>query len=277
MVSAAIETPSHDASVRRDTSHRTRVETVLPRALLTHVRIATDDQFDVVAMSARQVLDRPVVEPNTIGVIDPVCFEDRSTLARDLIGQFGASSMIVYTSISPEALKGLLELTHAGVRHAALAGVNDSARDLRLLLQSVSGDLLVERLSAMVAQRLAALPSALARTIVDMLFRPGAYRTAAGVCMTAGIARRSCDRWVQDLGLGSLGTLLRAARVARATGLARNPHIKLSSIAANVGASSARTLSRDAHRFLNVSLQSAARQSDEQILDAIVKRLSTGE
>jgi AraC-like DNA-binding protein len=245
------------------------VEATLPRRLLDRVLRAAQQQYTV---TERHVADLSKGSGDTsVFVIDPTLFGlERATATRQLVATAGPSRIVVYSSLTKPAVDALIDFVRAGVTHVLIADADDTPERIRHIVQDVGGDSLAEQLIRHLWNRIVGLPSTLQAVITDMIRRPEAYRDVADICLAAGLARRSCDRWFARASFVSVPKLVHGARVVRAVVLLKNPSLGLEAVAARLGASSAKNLSSDIRKSIGVSPRAAARLSDIEILEAVV-------
>ena len=130
-----------------------------------------------------------------------------------LLGTAELSTLVVYTTLAPPAMRGTVELARLGVRHIVLKGYDDTPRHFRALFDALAAELWRSPLYDRVAPRLSTVPGRV-RDAVAFLFRaPGRVRDVADLAALAGVTPRTLHRWLHRAGLPSAKRLVAAARV----------------------------------------------------------------
>lgn len=203
-------------------------------------------------------------------VIDPVAFGKwNDEVVTALVAAVDVTRLIVYTTMSADAMSAIVELVSAGVHHVLIAGIEDSPQRIRSAIDDVVSYGLAARLLQRLMPRLRKLAPPLRRSVVDVIMRPDRYATVEDVCRAAAMPRRSCDRGFTRVGLTSLRRLIQSARVLRAMSMLRSGRLKLSAIADRVGAGSSRKLSHDFRSVLHTSTTAATTLTDDTVLSTV--------
>ncbi len=128
---------------------------------------------------------------------------------------------IIYTEMSKEASERILLSTRSGVSNVMLRGVEDSPSQLRSILgQSTAVSARAGVLQGL-GKAIDELPETVAQCVVRMLCGAPIPTSAGDFAVSADVARRSLDRWVQASGMVSSAAFLDMARALRTWEVAR--------------------------------------------------------
>lgn len=177
----------------------------------------------------RQPVDVLVVDPQFEG--SPAPRTDRIRAARH---RYGALPMVVYSTLSAQTMRSLVELGTEGLGQIILYGLDDDPRHLRQMLELQPGILLSERLLAAIRPRLNHTPAAVAGCVDRAIRNPAVFRNVGALAAAAGVPRRSFYRHLERAGLASPREILAAARILRVYALLRIPGYSLELAAAQV-------------------------------------------
>jgi AraC-like DNA-binding protein len=204
-------------------------------------------------------------------IFEPGTLRDRA-LAQSLrlLAAIGSHKAGLYLSLDPMAIRRAVEMIRVGVRHILIEGTDDQPERLRVFVDSISGETLVERLLDRLESSLSRLPTALANVAADAARRPSHYPDVPSICEAAKSSRRSCDRWFSQTGMSSLRRFITAGRVVQSLSLMRDVTRSTSSVAAAVGATSHRQYASDVRRVTGGSLRDFRQLSDDAALERAV-------
>jgi AraC-like DNA-binding protein len=194
----------------------------------------------------------------------------RTAELRQLLERFATLPIVVYTTLSPEALQGVVELAKYGVQHVVLRGFDDEPRRFRALLERLPAYALSERLLESLAEPLCATPPALVRAVERLFRSPQGFHDVGDLAAAAGMTRRSLDRWLDRAGVASAKMLVVGARMLRAYHYMRDPGYLLEDVAAKLGYPTARLFARQMRLVMGV-MPSAVRAGigPEQFVDKL--------
>jgi AraC-like DNA-binding protein len=178
----------------------------------------------------RQPVDVLVVDPQFDGAELPRT--DRIRAARH---RYGALPMVVYSTLSAQTMRTLVELGTEGLGQIILYGLDDDPRHLRQILELQPGILLSEQLIGGIRDRLNYTPTAVAAAVERSIRNPSAYDNVGELSTAAGVPRRSFYRHLDRAGLASPREMLAGARVLRAYALLRVPGNTLESTSSQLG------------------------------------------
>jgi AraC-like DNA-binding protein len=188
----------------------------------------------------------------------------------DLLRQAGTPTVIVYTTITPPAMRATVELARVGIRHIILKGYDDTPRRFRALFDALASEYWASALYERLAAHWPELPPA-TRDAVLLLFRhPERVRDVGDLADVAGVTPRTLHRRLGQAGLSSAKRLVLAARVEWAYALLRGGQLSVGEVAARLGYGSPRRFRREAQ--LLTGLPPAA-MSRRVAPDALVERL----
>jgi AraC-like DNA-binding protein len=178
----------------------------------------------------RQPVDVLVVDPQFDGAELP-----RSDRIRAARHRYRALPMVVYSTLSAQTMRTLVELGTEGLGQIILYGLDDDPRHLRQMLELQPGILLSEQLIGGLRDLLNYTPAAVAAAVERSIRNPAAYANVGEMATAAGVPRRSFYRHLERAGLASPRELLAGARVLRAYALLRVPGSTLEQVSAQLG------------------------------------------
>lgn len=190
-------------------------------------------------LAARRAINVVVLEPALVSS------EAVAPLLASLAGP-PQIPLVLYTAISPAAMRGTVEFARAGVRHVVLRGFDDGPRRFRALLEELASGRWESALHAqLVRERIERAPAPLALAVERLFNSPQEFRTVDDLARTAGMHRRNLERGLARTGLGSARLLLASARVERAFALLRQEGHSVEAVARILGAPTTRTFVRE--------------------------------
>jgi len=214
--------------------------------LHTQLLIALGREHDVaLARSWSELADVLRANPADVVILEPtpVAAEELDILLR-LLADFRATPAVVYTSITPEAMRVTVELGRQGVHHVVFRGIDDAPARLRALLEDLADSRPISAVWPWISEQLRDVPAPLVRA-TELLYRaPERFQDVSALTAAAGIARRTVERWVVRSGLASARALVVAARIERAAHLLRHTGADVGAIARQLGYPSVRLLAR---------------------------------
>jgi AraC-like DNA-binding protein len=178
----------------------------------------------------RQPVDVLVVDPQFDGADLPRT--DRIRAARH---RYRALPMVVYSTLSAQTMRSLVELGTEGLGQIILYGLDDDPRHLRQMLELQPGILLSEQLIGGMQRQLNYTPAAVAAAVERSIRNPAAYASVGEMATAAGVPRRSFYRHLERAGLASPREVLAGARILRAYALLRVPGNTLDAVSEQLG------------------------------------------
>ena len=213
---------------------------LLPAPLLSHLRasVVRDHTLTVAndwgalhAVARRTPVDVAVVDPSVGG---PAGARE----VAELRGRNPSLPVVVYTALSPHALKAVVELARCGIEHVVLFQFDDDPRRLLDLLERLPGYALSERLLEELGPAIGALPAATARAVERLIKTPHRFFGAPDLAAAAGVSTRTLYRQLEAAGLASPRVVVQGARLLRAYAYLRDATYSAKDVAAKLGYSS---------------------------------------
>jgi AraC-like DNA-binding protein len=227
------------------------VVALLSEHLLTTLRAVLRGEHRVVAPPALAELaaavraadaDVLVVEPGTVPT-------PQWPHLVDLVQSAGTPTVVIYTTMTPPAMRATVELARLGIRHIVLKGYDDTPRHLRALFDALAAEFWTSALHARLAPRLCDAPPGI-RDAVAFLFRsPDRVRDVPQLATIAGVAPRTLRRWLERAGIASAKRLILAARVEWAHALLRGGQLPVHEVARRLGYPTPRHFRRETQRL----------------------------
>jgi AraC-like DNA-binding protein len=218
----------------------------LSAPFLSHLRVVAGREYTLTAVESWDALAAAVrSHPSDVVVVDP---RDGGGMRIDALGsllaRYPSLPVVVYTMLSPEAMRASVELAKFGVHHVVLRGYDDEPRRFRTLLERLPAYALSEQVLAGLAVRLECAPPALLRAVERLFRSPHAFHDVQDLAVAAGMTRRSLDRWLDRTGIAPAKMLVIGARLLRAYHYMRDPGYLLEDVAAKLGYPTARLFAR---------------------------------
>jgi AraC-like DNA-binding protein len=209
----------------------------LPRPLLQHLTIVLGSQHNLIAAGGWDALRSAVLQQVTdVLVVDPSADgAPRIDEIAELHRQFPSLPVVVYTTLTSTSMRAILELGRLGIEHVVLSRFDDERRRFLDLLERVPGQMLSDKMLALLGPELGRLPVTLIRA-VELLFRtPTRFRNSQDLAAAAGTQLRTLYRQLESAGIHSPRLFVAAARLLRAYSLMRDPGRHIKDVAAKVG------------------------------------------
>lgn len=214
--------------------------------LLTQLRVALGHDHTLVPVSSwddlssafhERVVDVAVLEPT------PLNAEEFPALLR-LLARHPAVPVIVYTSVSPAAMRVTVELAHRGVHHVVFRGIDDAPARFRALMLGIAGATWRSALWPWVENRVAHTPEPLGRAVRELFHAPHDFSDVSDLARASGLTRRTVERWLARVGISSPKLLVVSARVERGHHMLRSSSAGVATVASRLGYDSARLFAR---------------------------------
>jgi AraC-like DNA-binding protein len=250
--------------------------------MLSHLRVVAGGAHTVLAAPSWPSMAAVLrARPVDVAVVDP-CIEgaaDTETV-RALRTGFPGVAVLVYTAISADSTRAMLQLGEFGVRHCILRGFDDEPTRFRDGLEMLRAAGLEDKVLATVRLSLAGVqaPSSLTGAVEQLFRQPRRFRTAEDIAVASGIPRRGVNRWLDRAGVAPARMLVIAARVLRGYQYAQNPALSVADIAERLAYPDPRVFT-DHVRLMTGRRVSAWRAtvSPEQCVAMLVTKLMVGE
>jgi AraC-like DNA-binding protein len=187
--------------------------------------------------------------------VDP-CAEGppRTTEVRSLLERFPSVAMILYTSLSPAALRATMDLSRHGAQQALLHRYDDTPAAFLAILERQPGFRLAHDFMAEIAVPLAQLTPSLQSGMEQMIRSPHRFLTVPDLAVASELSVRQVYRQLEDAGFAAPRTLLVGAKLLRAYSYMMEPGNSLVDIAAKVGFTQTQ-LRRATARFIGCTPQ----------------------
>lgn len=214
--------------------------------LLGHLRVVVAREHALTPVEDWRALSAAIrIRPADVVVVDP---RDggamRTEEVESLLGQYPSLPVVVYTTLTPQALKATVELAKRGVQHVVLRGFDDEPGRFRALLERLPAYAMSEQLLATLAGRLGPAPAPLVRALERLFRSPHGFHDVHDLAVAAGMTRRSLDRWLDRLGVAPAKIVVISARMLRAYHYMRDPGYLLEDVAAKMGYPTSRLFAR---------------------------------
>jgi AraC-like DNA-binding protein len=172
-----------------------------------HVRVTSS--VEALVTDVRRVdIDVLVLDPESDGAlrVDPATVGTRC----------GQIPLLLYVEPTPQGMRAALPYI-AACRGCSLLfrGLDDSPGPLQDALERAMSICIDARLCSALEPHLTQLPASAAEAVRTALRYPDGFATADSMAASAGVTRRTLDRWLRRAGLAPAGAILRVARVAR--------------------------------------------------------------
>jgi AraC-like DNA-binding protein len=186
-------------------------------------------------------------------VVDPSSHDGKWERAvEEVVGAFPALSVIVYTTLSPAAMRHVVRLARVGIQHVVLNRFDDEPRRFLDLIERAPARPLAELMLQELAVPLGALPMVVSRAIEQLFRSPARVRSSQDLAALAGMIPRTLYRHLMPLGLQPRHLLI-CARLLRAYTLLREPGVRLKEIALKLGYSDPDYLSEQVREWTGCS------------------------
>ncbi|HUO51852.1 MAG TPA: helix-turn-helix domain-containing protein [Gemmatimonadaceae bacterium] len=162
----------------------------------------------------------------------------------ELLERWPSLPVVVYTALAPEMLQRTVELARRGVRTVVLRGFDDEPRRFRELLERLPADRIGARAFESVADVLEGAGPIVRRAFTRLFESPHLVEDVESLAQSAGMTRRTLDRWLEKRGLASARRLIFSARLAQAWHYLGEEGFLLEDIARKVGCGSSRAFAR---------------------------------
>jgi AraC-like DNA-binding protein len=208
--------------------------------------VPTGKWGDVVDLICRQPIELAVVDPLLSG--DP-----RSQEIERLRLLFPSLPVLLYTTFTPALAPVLLALGRQGVQEVVFCRFDDHPDGLRAALEREQARACSQQLLDQIASSFAPLRAEIRWVLEAALRAPDGVQTVEQLAASAGIGRRTCERWFLRAAMPSPRHFLAAARVLYAHRLLQDPGFTVEDVAKRLGYSQVRTLQQHARLYLGLT------------------------
>ena len=218
----------------------------LPPPLLTHLRVVIAQEHQLTAVEGWEELEAAIRrKPADVAVLDPTApGQIRIAEAVLLRQKYPSVPVVIYTYLTPSAMRMVVELARHGLEHVVLHRFDDEPRRFSELLGQLPGHALGELLLDRLDSALERTPAKVSGAVRRMLRSPRQYSAVDDLAAGAGMTRRQLYRVLEGAGFTSPRLLVQAARLVRAFAFLRDPGRLLEDVSAKLGYSEPRVLNR---------------------------------
>jgi AraC-like DNA-binding protein len=190
----------------------------LPPILLAHLRRVLGERHTVWPVAGWADLAHAARRrPADVAVLDPAADgTPRIEEIVELVRRHPSLPILVYTTLSPQSMRAIVELSRHGIQQVLLYRFDDEPHRLLDALEQQPSMTLCTALMNRLARPLSLLPVALGREVERMYRQPREYGDASDLARAAGMSRRTMYRALEEAGIPSPGLLVRGARLLRA-------------------------------------------------------------
>jgi AraC-like DNA-binding protein len=248
----------------------------LPAPLLSHLRIVLGDRHQLTPVDGWEGLEAAVRrEQADIVVLDPTLPGTVRVSETVVLQQrYPSVRVVVYTSLTPSAMRMVVELAKHGLQHVVLHRFDDDPRRFTELLTQLPGHSLGEMLLEMVNDAVAALPPRVGGAVARMMRAPRHYSTVDDLAAGAGMTRRQLYRVLEAAGFTSPRLLVQAARAVRAFAFLRDPGRLLEDVSEKLGYSEPRVLNRVMLELVGTRpLEARGTMNPQEFVERVAARL----
>jgi AraC-like DNA-binding protein len=248
----------------------------LPAPLLSHLRIVLGDRHQLTPVDGWEALDAAVRrEEADIVVLDPTLPGTVRVSETVVLQQrYPSVRVVVYTSLTPSAMRMVVELAKHGLQHVVLHRFDDDPRRFTELLTQLPGHALGELLLEKVNDAVAALPPRVGGAVARMMRAPRHYSTVDDLAAGAGMTRRQLYRVLEGAGFTSPRLLVQAARAVRAFAFLRDPGRLLEDVSEKLGYSEPRVLNRVMLELVGTRpLEARGTMNPQEFVERVAARL----
>lgn len=212
------------------------VVALLPRNLLTHLRIVLGDLHSLSAASDAAELHSLLRSSDVdVLIVDPAMNEGKWDGAlEEIVATYPQVPSIVYTMLTPAAMRQVVRLARVGLHHVVLNRFDDEPSRFLDLIERTPAHPLAEAMLQELAVPLRALPVIVTRAIEQLFRSPGRVRNTQELASLAGMIPRTLYRHLMPVGLQPRQLLI-CARLLRTYTLVREPGVRLKEVAFKLG------------------------------------------
>lgn len=142
--------------------------------------------------------------------------------------------VIVYTTLTPQAMRLVVRLARVGVQHVVLNRFDDEPRRFLDLIERVPAHPLAELLLEALAEPMRHLPVVLARAIEQLVRSPSRATSVPELAEMAGMTSRTLYRYMAATQLPPRDLIV-CARLLRAYTFLKSPDSRLKEVSAKLG------------------------------------------
>lgn len=212
------------------------VVALLPRNLLTHLRIVLGELHSLSAATDAAELHTVLRSSDVdVLVVDPAMNEGRwEGVLEEIVAAYPQLPAIVYTTLTPEAMRHVVRLARVGVQHVVLNRFDDEPSRFLDLIERAPAHPLAEAMLQELAVPLHGLPVIVTRAIEQLFRSPARVKNTQELANLAGMIPRTLYRHLMPVGLQPRQLLI-CARLLRTYTLVREPGVRIKEVALKLG------------------------------------------
>ena len=186
-------------------------------------------------------------------VLDPTAREGAIVDTLEAIVQrHSGLPVIIYTTLTPQAMRLVVRLARVGVQHVVLNRFDDEPRRFLDLIERVPSHPLAELLLQELAEPMRRLPVVLARAIEQLVRSPSRAPSVPELASLAGMTARTLYRYMAAARLPPR-ELIVCARLLRAYSFLRSPDSRLKEVSLKLGYAEPERLSEQLREWTGYS------------------------
>jgi AraC-like DNA-binding protein len=190
-----------------------------------------------------------------------------------LIDRHPGLPVIVYTTLTPQAMRLVVRLARAGVQHVVLNRFDDEPRRFLDLIERVPAHPLSELLLEQLAEPMRQLPVVLARAIEQLVRSPSRAASVPELAALAGMTSRTLYRYMTPARLPPR-ELIVCARLLRAYTFLRAPDSRLKEVSVKLGYADPTRLSEQLRDWTGFSPKELRQDAEPtEFVQRLVERL----
>ena len=235
----------------------------LSRHLLSHLRIVLGELHTLGVASETAELDSMLrVDDPDLLVVDPMAREGQlADELEEIIARHPSLPVVVYTTLTPHAMRLVVQFARVGVEHVVLNRFDDEPRRFLDLIERVPAHPMAELLLQELAEPLRQLPVVLARAIEQLVRSPSRAKNIPELAAMAGMTPRTLYRQLTPAGLPPRH-LIACARLLRAYIFLRRPGSRLKEISLKLGYAEPQQLSEQLREWTGLAPKVIRRDVD---------------
>jgi AraC-like DNA-binding protein len=168
-------------------------------------------------------------------VVDPAMQDGRwEGDVEEVVGLYPTLPVIVYTTLTPAAMRQVVRLARVGLQHVVLNRFDDEPSRFLDLIERAPAHPLAEAMLQELAVPLRALPVIVTRAIEQLFRSPGRVKNSQELASLAGMIPRTLYRHLMPVGLQPRQLLI-CARLLRTYTLVREPGVRVKEVAFKLG------------------------------------------
>lgn len=190
-----------------------------------------------------------------------------------LIGRHHGLPVIIYTTLTPQAMRLVVRLARLGVQHVVLNRFDDEPRRFLDLIERVPAHPLSELLLEQLAEPMRQLPVVLARAIEQLVRSPSRATSVPELAALAGMTSRTLYRYMTPARLPPR-ELIVCARLLRAYTFLRAPDSRLKEVSIKLGYADPTRLSEQLRDWTGFSPKELRQVADPtELVRRLIERL----